>query len=177
MASDTLAVTGLSESKAKWTDSEKVQPTPPHLSSEQILTNTPQLALCISVINDTNPNPNWANLKLPQGRTLRASQTIFAQLKKDAAAHPMADAAAIPASKKRGRKPANANEEGAPATPKKRGGGRKPKNGDRTAANNPVEDDEKKPSKKVKTEVEGDDEGEGEDWVKGEAEGHEDDAA
>ena len=89
----------------------------------------------------------------------------------------MADAAAIPASKKRGRKPANGNEEGAPATPKKRGGGRKPKNGDRTAANSPVGDDEKKPSKKIKTAVKGDDEEDGEDWEKGEAEGQEDDAA
>ena len=89
----------------------------------------------------------------------------------------MADSAAIPASKKRGRKAANGNEEGAPATPKKRGGGRKPKNVDRTAANSPVEDDEEKPSKKVKTEAKGDGEGDGEDWLKGEAEGQEDDAA
>ena len=135
------------------------------------------MALLIAVVNDTNPNPNWANLKLPQGRTLRASQTIYGQLKKDAAAHPMADGAAIPASKKRGRKSANGNEEGAPATPKKRGGGRKPKNVDRTAIASPVEDEEEKPSKKVKTEAKGDDGGEGEDWVKGEAEDEEDESA
>ena len=84
----------------------------------------------------------------------------------------MADGAAIPPSKKRSRKPAaNGNEEGAPATPKKRGGGRKPKNVDATS---PVEDEEEKPSKKVKTEAKGDDEG---DWVKEESDGEEDDAA
>ena len=89
----------------------------------------------------------------------------------------MADGAAIPASKKRSRKAANGNEEGAPATPKKRGGGRKPKNVDRTAASSPVKEDEQKPSKKVKTEAKEDDEGEGEEWVKGEADDEEDESA
>ena len=89
----------------------------------------------------------------------------------------MADGAAIPPSKKRGRKPADGNKDGAAATPKKRGGGRKPKNVNRTAANSPVEDEEEMPSKKIKTEAKGDDEGEGEEWVEGETEGVEDDAA
>ncbi|KAL9132406.1 MAG: hypothetical protein Q9175_006421 [Cornicularia normoerica] len=157
MASDTAAMTALSESKAKWTDIEK-------------------LALLVSVINDTNPNPNWANVTLPQGRTLRASQTIFGQLKKEAAAHPIADRAAIPASKKRARKPANGNEEDTTGTSKKRGKGRKPKNSDRTVAPSPNGDDEEeKPKKKVK--IEAKDEDEEEYGVNGETESQEDGVA
>lgn len=113
------------------------------------------------------PKSSRTNLTLPQGRTLRASQTIFGQLKKDAAAHPMTSAASIPASKKRGRKPADGNEGSTPSTPKKRGGGRKPKNTDRAAAPSPNEDDEEeKPSKKVKVEAKDEDE---EDGMHGEA--------
>lgn len=141
-------MTSLSETKAKWTDGEK-------------------LALLISVIKDTNPNPNWANLVLPQGRTLRASQTTFGQLKKDAAAHPTTDVAANPAGKKRGRKSVNGNEGDTAATPKKRV--RKPKNADRAAAPIPNEDDEEEmPSKKVKVEVENEEE---EDGMNAEIEG------
>lgn len=146
MASDTTATTGLSESKAKWTDNEK-------------------LALLISVINDTNPNPNWANVNLPLGRTLRASQTIFGQLKKDAAAHPMTEGAAMPAGKKRARKAASGNEgDDITSTPKKRGGGRKPKNANPATARSPIEDDEEeKPIKKVKVEAKEEDEDEEEE--------------
>ena len=71
----------------------------------------------------------------------------------------MTEAVALPAGKKRGRKPANDNEGGTNGTPKKQGGGRKPKNVDRAAAPSPMEDDEeKKPNKKVKVEVKDEDE-------------------
>lgn len=125
----------------------------------------------MSIIMDTNPNPNWPNIALPQGRTLRASQAIFGQLKKEAAAVPMADGAAIPATKKRGRNKSanvNVNEEGTAASTKKRGGGRKPKNAGRAAASDQVGDDEEeKIKKKVKVTVE--DVDEDEDGMNGES--------
>lgn len=151
MASDTVAPVPTS----KWADNEKV-PTPSSPSPfPQPSTNTPQIALLVSVIKTFGVKVKWADVSVPAGRTTQSSAKMYSEMLKASASVPMTRGAAIVPSKKRGRKK---DEDGATASTEKRKRVRKSKNAARSASLSPNEDDEEALDEKVKVESKDEDE-------------------